>query len=95
MRINNIPVRWVGQRHGANYADPYPGEHVLEFFSIEHAAETLRDDAFGCAGDTIVLWRTDVHDSQGEAHSRTLSDIAEADRLLTMGPRGGVRVEAI
>lgn len=66
MRINNIPVRWVSQRFGANYADPYPG----------------------VAGDTILLWRTDAHDSQAEVRSRTLSDAAGADRLQTLGPRG-------
>lgn len=95
MRINNIPVRWVGQRYGGNYAPAYPGEHVMEFFSIDHAAEELRSDRLGCPGDTILLWRTDVHDSQAEAHSRTLSDAAEADRLLTLGPRGGVKVERV
>lgn len=95
MRINNIPVRWVGQRYGANYAPAYPGEHVMEFFSIDHAADELRDDRLACPGDSIVLWRVSADASQAEAHAVTLSELAHADRILTLGPRGGVKVERI
>lgn len=88
MRINNIPVRYVGQRWGANYAPPFPGEHVKEYLDLRHARQDLTDDPFGCDGDTILLWRCDPNDSPAEAYSRTLSDAAEADVLLTLRSDG-------
>lgn len=88
-------ARWAGQRFGANYADPHPGEHVSLYGSIEEARAELAGDAHGCAGDSIALWGVSPHDSTGEATSRTRTDLAEADRLLTLGPLGGVKVERI
>lgn len=88
-------ARWAGQRFGANYATPYPGEHVRLFGSILEAAEELKDDLFACTGDSIVLWWIDPSDSAAEAISRTRTDLAEADRVLTLGPRGGIKVERI
>lgn len=95
MHINNHPIRWAGQRFGANYADPHPGEHVDYFLSIEHARQVLQDDPLGCTGDTIALWAVSPHDSEGEVISRTRTDLAEAHRIVTLGPRGGTTVERI
>ena len=91
----NETARWAGQRYGANYAAPFPGEHVTLYARISDAADELALDCFGCTGDTILLWAVDAHDSEAEAKARTLSDAAHADRLLTLGPRGGVKVEHI
>lgn len=88
-------ARWAGQRFGANYASPYHGEHVTLYESLEMAKRDLSEDVFGCAGDSVALWRVDAHDSEAEAIGRTNTDLAEADRLLTLGPRGGVKVEAL
>lgn len=88
-------ARYVGQFSGVNYAEAYPGEHVEFFTSIEHAKEFLQDQPMTETGDRVILWATDAHDSRAEAAERTLSDVAEADRVLTLGPFGGVKVERI
>jgi len=95
MHINNTPVRWAGQRFGANYAAPYPGEHVRYYVSLDHAKQELSDDQFAHPGDSILLWKVDPHDSEGEVISATRTDAAHADRLVVMGPMGGVRVEHV
>lgn len=95
MHINGIPVLYAGQRYGANYSAPYPGEHVRYYFSLYHAREELALDPFSCSGDTILLWKVSPHDSEAEVISATLTDAAEADYLVEMGPRGGVKSERI
>lgn len=90
MKINNIPVRYVGQIvGGANYAPAFPGEHVEMFFTLDHAREHLRDLPMN-DGASLALWAVDVHDSKDEAITRTRSDLAHASYLLEVGPRGGI-----
>lgn len=89
--IGTMAARYVGQiAGGANYAPAYPGEHVEFFTDLVHAEMyldelPLNDEA------SLLLWRTDQYESEAEAIGRTLSDAAEADYLLTVGPRGGIK----
>ena len=93
--VGGMEARYVGQiAGGANYAPAYPGEHAEFFTCLDHAAMfldelPLNDDA------CLVLWRTDQYESEAEAIGRTFSDAAEADYLLTVGPRGGIKRERL
>src|SRR5690625_4533883 len=93
--VGSMEARHVGQiAGGANYAPAYPGENVEFFTDLAHATMLLdelplNDDA------QLILWRTDQYESEAEAIVRTLSGVAEADYLLTVGPRGGIKRERL
>ena len=93
--VGGMEARYVGQiMGGANYAPAYPGENVEFFTDLIHATMfldelPLNDDA------ALILWRTDQYESEAEAIGRTFSDAAEADYLLTVGPRGGIKRERL
>ena len=95
MHVNSSPIRWAGQRYGANYSAPYPGENVLVFSTLWEAAQTLSEDVHGCAGDSLLLWSVSPHDSYAEVVSATRTDAAHADRIVTLGPKGGTRIERV
>lgn len=90
-RIGSMVARYVGQiMGGANYAPAYPGENVRFFTDLTHASMYLDELSMNDEA-RLILWRTDEHESEAEATGRTFSDAAEADYVLTVGPRGGIK----
>lgn len=93
--VGGMAARYVGQiMGGANYAAAYPGENVEFFTDLVHAEMFLEELPMN-EGVRLILWRTDEHESEAEAIGRTLSDAAEADYLLSVGPRGGIKRERL
>ena len=78
---------WYG---GPSYSAPYVQDHTEEFDSIQEAKDTFWrradfDPYYPCVEDSeMQLFFYDPRDNTVDPYP---------DRILTMGPRGGVRME--
>lgn len=82
-------ARYIGLWYGGcNYATPDPQRDGEPFDSVQDAARTLQARIDNDNGRTpCVEGDTELHLYRGEYTENG------PDRLLTVGPRGGIRVE--